>query len=958
LPSDSLLYHQLGVVDPDGYCMASLSSNDITRQMLSRFEDAWHNPGPEPRIEEFVKSLAAAQPMSAAASLAILEELVQIDLECRWCPDTQATRSPAIGARFQCRHPRLEDYIACYPDLGPLPRLPVELIAEEYRVRQRWGDRPSHAEYAARFVQQWPNLRAALVETDEELAKEYARRASLGQPGGANERMKSVSSIDSVAALVDLFRQYELLDDGQISELAGQTKTVSEPRALAQQLIKQGRLTPYQVNQLFLGRGRDLLVGPYVVLERLGEGGAGQVFKARHKKMNRVVALKIIRKELLTDAEVVGRFHREVQVLSQLDHPNVVHAFDAAPAGPGHFLAMEHVEGTDLGRLVKQGGPMPVEQACAYICQAALGLQHAHERGLVHRDIKPHNLIMSVRDGQVKVADLGLARLPRAGNAEFTAALNGGAGTLTPANAVLMGTADYLAPEQALDFHRADIRADIYSLGCTFYYLLSGQPPFPGATLTEKLLRHQQAEPPPLDSLRHDLPTGLNEVLHKMLAKQPADRFQIPAEIVDALAAIRFPAQTACPALAGARQQALRRCRALAGQVFHRLRPERKSRRLLLAGIAGAFLVVLLLVALWRRPTGLDRLPGKPGEVVAVLGKPGQRRGGIVALSPDSRYVACLGPASGEQDQLVCLWDAETQKERSVSAPRGNASLTFAPDGKTLAYLSGGTVILWDIPSFQQRARFMDAGHSGIASFAIAPDSRLLAAGCGSGAVELWNVAEGTWRSTYPKMAPAGIEAIQFSPDGRTLALSTRDVPVTLCPVEGGQERRPTEWFRVIFGPTGRVAAVWQRTGPIKLWKPADSTVLASIDTDSPDGLYRYVAFSPDGKLLADARSHFIRLSDISSPKDPKMLNDLPVSGTTFVAFVPQRTTLVSVSSLHSDHKYHVWNPRSGQLLLQLSRKFASLALTADGRHMAIWGPYSDTVEIIRLPLAENPGGS
>jgi serine/threonine protein kinase len=942
--------------------MASFSSNDITRQVLSRFEEAWHNPGPQPRIEEFVKSLAAAQPLSAAASRAILEELVQIDLECRWRPDTGAAKSSAVGARFQCRQPRLDDYIACYPDLGPLPRLPVALIAEEYRVRQRWGDRPSHAEYAARFVQQWPNLRAALLETDEELAKEYARRANLGQPGGiaallGNEGMKSVSSIDSVATLVDQFRQYELLDAGQISELTSSTKTDSEPRALAQQLIKRGWLTPYQVNQLFLGRGRDLLVGPYVVLERLGEGGAGQVFKARHKKMNRVVALKIIRKELLTDAEVVGRFHREVQVLSQLDHPNVVHAFDAAPAGPGHFLAMEHVEGTDLGRLVKQGGPMPVEQACAYIRQAALGLQHAHERGLVHRDIKPHNLIMSVRDGQVKVADLGLARLPRAGNTEFTAALNGvaGAGTLTPANAVLMGTADYLAPEQALDFHRADIRADIYSLGCTFYYLLSGQPPFPGATLTEKLLRHQQAEPPPLDSLRHDLPAGLNEVLHKMLAKQPADRFQTPAEIVDALAALRFPAQAAGP-LASARQQALRRWRALAGQVLHRLRPERKSRRLLLAGIASALLVVVLLVALWRRgPTGLDRLPGKPGEVVAVLGKPGQRRGGIVLLSPDSRYVACLGPASGEQDQLVCLWDAETQKERSVSAPRGNASLTFAPDGKTLAYLSGGTVILWDIPSLQQRARFMDAGHSGIASLAIAPDSRLLAAGCGSGAVELWNVAEGTWRSTHPKMAPAGIEAIQFAPDGRTLALSTRDVPVTLGSVEGGQERRPTEWFRLVFAPTGRMAAVWSRTGPIKLWKPTDSTVLASMDTDS-DGLYRYVAFSPDGKLLADARSHFIRLWDISSPKDPKMLNDIPVSATSSVTFVPQRTMLVSVSSLHSDYTYHVWNPRSGQELLQLKRKSASLALSADGRHMAIWGPYSDTVEIIRLPV-DKPGG-
>src|SRR5262249_50990849 len=188
-------------------------------------------------------------------------------------------------------------------------------------------------------------------------------------------------------------------------------------------------------------------------------------------------------------------------------------------------------------KVVMQGGPMPVQQACEYIRQAALGLQHAHERGLVHRDIKPHNLIMSLRDGLIKVADLGLARLPRSSNAEVTAALSGvkGSGTLTPENAVLMGTADYLAPEQALNFHQADIRADIYSLGCTFYYLLTGQPPFSGMTLAEKLVKHQQAEPPRLEDFRTDLPPALISVVRKMLAKRPEDRYQTPAEVAQFL---------------------------------------------------------------------------------------------------------------------------------------------------------------------------------------------------------------------------------------------------------------------------------------------------------------------------------------------------------------------------------------------------------------------------------------
>src|SRR5262249_40469455 len=180
-------------------------------------------------------------------------------------------------------------------------------------------------------------------------------------------------------------------------------------------------------------------------------------------------------------------------------------------------------------------------QACEYIRQAAMGLQHAHERGLVHRDIKPHNLIMSVRDGLIKVADLGLARLPRSTNDEVTAALTGGvqaSGTLTPKNAVLMGTADYLAPEQAVDFHAADIRADIYSLGCSIYYLLTGRPPFPAATLVEKVLRHQQAEPPDLQKLRPDVPDGLVPIVRRMLAKRPEDRFQTPGELADALASV------------------------------------------------------------------------------------------------------------------------------------------------------------------------------------------------------------------------------------------------------------------------------------------------------------------------------------------------------------------------------------------------------------------------------------
>jgi hypothetical protein len=270
-------------------------------------------------------------------------------------------------------------------------------------------------------------------------------------------------------------------------------------------------------------------------VKRLGEGGTGQVFQARHQKLGRLVALKIIRPDLVADPEVVGRFYREVQLLSRLTHPNIVHAYDAGPIGRTHFLVMEYVAGIDLSQLVKQKGPLPVAEACAYVRQAALGLQHAHAQGLVHRDIKPPNLLLThggEHGALVKLLDLGLARLA----GKDGVASGEKTSLLTPAGALSMGTPDYMAPEQALDFHAADIRADIYSLGCTLWYLLTGQPPFPGGTLAVKLLAHQQRELPALEQLRPNVPASLALVIRRMLAKAPDERYQTPLEVAEALA--------------------------------------------------------------------------------------------------------------------------------------------------------------------------------------------------------------------------------------------------------------------------------------------------------------------------------------------------------------------------------------------------------------------------------------
>jgi serine/threonine protein kinase len=283
----------------------------------------------------------------------------------------------------------------------------------------------------------------------------------------------------------------------------------------------------------------------------------GTVYKARHRLMERTVAVKIINPHLVNKPAMAERFRREVTAAARLSHPNIVAAFDADRAGDTHFLVMEYVDGVPLNRVLAEHGRLAVPRACDYARQAALGLQHAFERGMVHRDIKPHNLMLTP-EGRVKILDFGLARyasetvwaealadclsappsevpespsgiLRRASPDGFTSAYKG------------LGTPDYMAPEEGLDARRADIRADIYSLGCTLYHVLAGQVPFPSGNHCEKLADHLERAAVPLDRVREGVPPGLATVVGRMMAKAPADRFQTPAEVVRALGPFTGP---------------------------------------------------------------------------------------------------------------------------------------------------------------------------------------------------------------------------------------------------------------------------------------------------------------------------------------------------------------------------------------------------------------------------------
>jgi serine/threonine protein kinase len=333
-----------------------------------------------------------------------------------------------------------------------------------------------------------------------------------------------MSSAATEAFLVAL-RQHHLLEPAQLDELAHLPPL--EPRAFAVELVRRGWLTPYQANRVVGGRARDLLLGSYVLLERLGEGGMGAVFKARNWKLGRVAALKLIRKERLANADAVRRFRREIRAAAQLTHPNIVHAYDADEVDGAHFFVMEYVVGRDLARVVQEQGPLPIALACDCVRQAALGLQHAHERGMVHRDIKPANLLLT-EQGVVKILDLGLAQLSGPAADEETS-------TLTD-EGMVMGTLDYIAPEQVADSHTVDIRADLYSLGCTFYHLLAGRAPFPPCNPVEKLFKHRYEQPAPLEQSRSEVPPSVAAVVARLMAKLPADRYQTPAELAAVLA--------------------------------------------------------------------------------------------------------------------------------------------------------------------------------------------------------------------------------------------------------------------------------------------------------------------------------------------------------------------------------------------------------------------------------------
>ncbi len=338
--------------------------------------------------------------------------------------------------------------------------------------------------------------------------------------------MAAPASLDD---LVKLIRKSGMVEDPKLDAYLDRLRAAgtmpSDVKKLAGSMVRDGVLTYFQAEQFMLGKWRGFTIVKYKLLERIGFGGMGQVFLCEHLYMKRRVAIKVLPPAKAEEPAALGRFYREARAAAALDHPNIVRTHDIDQDGNLHFLVMEYVDGACLLDIIKKKGPMDIMRAINYTWQSTQALDHAFRVGVIHRDIKPGNILVD-RFGMSKILDMGLARFYNTDDDMLT---------LKYDEKSVLGTADYVAPEQTINSHDVDVRADIYSMGATFYFLLAGHPPFPDGTIAQKLIAHQTRSPTPIRNLRPEVPEEIAAILARMMARSIDDRYQTPAEIYEDL---------------------------------------------------------------------------------------------------------------------------------------------------------------------------------------------------------------------------------------------------------------------------------------------------------------------------------------------------------------------------------------------------------------------------------------
>ncbi|MFQ5731213.1 MAG: WD40 repeat domain-containing serine/threonine-protein kinase [Planctomycetaceae bacterium] len=571
---------------------------------------------------------------------------------------------------------------------------------------------------------------------------------------------------------------------------------------LTKHLLRQGLVTRWQLKQSRGGHSKFLLEnGRYLLLEEIGRGGMGTVYKARHRRMNRTVALKIINPKRATDKTLIDRFRREVEVCSKLQHEHIVQAYDVGQQEGVTFLVLEYVTGSNLAALVQRDGPMPLDEAAAICLQASAGLAYAHSQGVIHRDIKPQNILLST-SGTTKILDMGLARVEKDA---ATASTETG---ITQDGAV-MGTVDYMAPEQARDARAADARADLYSLGATLYFLLAGRPPLPGGSTIEKLHRLANEEPEAIGSVRPDCPQELAAVVHRLLEKDPLRRYTTAGDVVRALQPFAAERIAGRPAVTVAVQAAAETKREPENEMTieqpvpfvteDRLptvmsmvrRPKQRSSKMLWWAVGLAVLLIAVGVGVGIRSgtkaendtstppgdlvTGEQPEPKPPSAIRIDLSG---HWGGITAFawSHDGNRMA-----TGGGDAQVRIWDFRSGRElaRLRGQPGLPDELAWSHDGRWIAAADAlGNLLIWDWESQTKHAAVSRKATNSFSTsaftktFAFSPDGRHLAYADGNRVVR-FDVKSKTIVDTLT--ARKTVNFVVYSPNGRSLAFGDVD---------------------------------------------------------------------------------------------------------------------------------------------------------------------------------------
>jgi len=683
----------------------------------------------------------------------------------------------------------------------------------------------------------------------------------------------------TVAPIVDLLGEYQLIDSDALAQRLERLGPQVTPESLLADLVRLGLLTQFQSDQLINGNARRLVLGGYRLLEPLGEGGMGQVYKASQIRLNRKVAIKVIAPHLIGDEQAFKRFQREAEAAARLTHPNIVVIHDFDCDGSIWYLVMEYVEGTDLAGLVKQRGMLGIREACIYIQQTAEGLQHAHDAGLIHRDIKPHNLLLtwpkeavtkrssgsismssllrtvgeknrasqSHENAIIKILDLGLARIQGPESEDSMS-------RLTRTNA-LLGTPDYISPEQSREAHSVDGRADIYSLGCTMYYLLAGAPPFADRSVVDKLVAHQTETAVPIEEYRPQISHVLGDIVRKMMAKRPDQRFRTAREVARALddylhgsptpsseisptprsdssdescktviqrvptVRMKESAEESTPSADHPTQETQFAPESVSEKEpeFPRPLPQRiavlSGHRGPITGLAFSSDGRLLATCGTDDTVRIWSLANTNPIEIAVGSGPPFRAMQSLAFSPGMLQLAI---GSSEASGRIILWNWGQSTSRNVTTiqvdPMAVESLAYAPDGGMLAAAVGPTIWVWRVKDADVKLRTALKGHRGnVKSIAFAQQEGILASGGDDGTLRLWQLGRlwaGEKNATIASRDP--IQTIAWSPHGIFLAAGGLDQKVRIWDTQSG----PTESTRTVGRVDGYVRRIdWTPDG-------------------------------------------------------------------------------------------------------------------------------------------------